>query len=121
MDARRWIAECIGTFFLVLIGAGSAAVNAYSHGAVGQAGVALAFAFVITAMIYAVGHLSGAHLNPAVTVGFWSVSRFSGREVAPYAIAQCVGALVAAAILRAVLGTVGQVGATLPVIPLGRR
>jgi aquaporin Z len=109
-------AEAIGTFFLVLIGPGSAMVNAYSGGALGQVGVALAFAFVVVAMIYALGHLSGAHINPAVTLAFWSVRRFPTSEVAPYVLAQCGGAVVAALALRAVLGPVGDMGATLPTI-----
>lgn len=70
---HRWVAEAIGTFFLVLIGPGAVMVNAYSGGALGPAGVALAFGFVVLAMVVALGHLSGAHLNPAVTVAFWSV------------------------------------------------
>ena len=118
--ARRLIAEAIGTFFLVLIGPGTAMVNAFTDGAVGHAGVALAFAFVVTAMIYAVGHLSGAHINPAVTLAFWSVRRFPAAEVVPYIAAQCTGAAVASAILLGVLGPVGQLGATLPHIALGK-
>jgi aquaporin Z len=89
-------------------------VDAYSHGAVTHVGVALSFAFVVLAMIYAVGHLSGAHINPAVTVAFWSAGRFPPRDVAPYVLAQCVGAACASATLRAVLGNVGNLGATLP-------
>lgn len=116
VDFRRAIAEAIGTFFLVLIGPGAAMVNAYSHGALGHAGIALAFAFVVTAMIYALGHLSGAHINPAVTIGFWSARRFPGREVVPYVVAQCVGAVGAAATLRAVLGPVGNMAATSPAV-----
>ena len=118
MDVRRWVAEAVGTFFLVLIGPGAVMVNVYSSGAVGHAGVALAFAFVITAMICAVGHLSGAHLNPAVTLGFWSARRFPIREVAPYLFAQCLGAVLASVTLRAVLGPIGAMGATLPSVPL---
>ena len=118
MHLRRWFAEAIGTFFLVLIGPGAAMVNAYSNGAVSHVGVALAFAFVITAMIYAVGHLSGAHLNPAVTLGFWSAGRFPIRQVVPYAVAQCFGAVFASATLRAILGPIGAMGATLPKVPI---
>lgn len=111
---RRAAAEGLGTFFLVLIGPGAAMVNAYSGGQLGPVGIALAFAFVVTAMIHAVGHLSGAHINPAVTLGFWSVGRFPVREVFPYVAAQCSGAVAAAAVLWGTLGPVGELGATLP-------
>jgi MIP family channel proteins len=111
---RRAVAEGIGTFFLVLIGPGAAMVDARSGGAVGHAGVALAFAFVVLAMIYALGHLSGAHINPAVTIAFWSARRFPGREVAPYVLAQCAGAVLASLTLRWLLGPVGGLGATVP-------
>jgi MIP family channel proteins len=103
----------------VLIGPGAAMVNAYTNGTVGHAGVALAFAFVVTAMIYALGHLSGAHINPAVTIGFWSARRFPARDVLPYIVAQCVGAGATSAVLRAVLGPVGRMDATLPAIGVG--
>ena len=119
MNARRAAAEAVGTFFLVFIGPGSVMVDAYSGGAVGQVGVALAFAFVVIAMIYALGHLSGAHINPAVTLAFWSVRRFPAAEVVPYLLAQCTGAVAASFALRAVLGPVGDMGATLPGIPVG--
>jgi MIP family channel proteins len=118
MVLRRWVAEAVGTFFLVLIGPGAVMVNAYSGGAVGHVGVSLAFAFVITAMIYALGHLSGAHLNPAVTLGFWSARRFPARELAPYVVAQCLGAVAASLALRSVLGPIGAMGATLPSVSL---
>jgi hypothetical protein len=90
-DVRRWVAEAIGTFLLVLIGPGAAMVNAFVPGSIGHVGVALSFAFVIVAMIHALGHLSGAHLNPAVTIGFWSARHFPSNEVIPYIAAQCVG------------------------------
>lgn len=92
-------------------------VDAYSDGAIGHAGVALAFAFVVMAMIYALGHLSGAHINPAVTIAFWSVGRFPRAEVAPYIAAQCTGSVAAVVALRAALGPVGRLGATLPSVP----
>jgi MIP family channel proteins len=116
--ARRAAAEGIGTFFLVLIGPGAVMVNAYSDGAIGHAGVAVAFAFVVLAMIYALGHLSGAHINPAVTIAFWSAGRFPGREVVPYIAAQCAGAALAAFALVWAIGPVGNVGATIPAIRL---
>jgi MIP family channel proteins len=117
---RRLVAEGIGTFFLVLIGPGAAMVNAFTGGAVGHVGVALAFAFVVTAMIFALGHLSGAHINPAVTLAFWSVRRFPSAEVVPYIAAQCAGAALASLALLGVLGPVGQLGATLPGIGTGK-
>ena len=95
LRARRLTAEAIGTFFLVLIGPGSVMVNAHSGGSLGQVGIALAFAFVVVAMIYALGHLSGAHINPAVTLAFWSARRFPAVEVIPYVFAQCAGAVAA--------------------------
>ena len=119
LNARRLLAEALGTFFLVLIGPGAAVVNAWSNGTVTHVGVALAFAFVICAMVYSLGHLSGAHLNPAVTVAFWSVRRFPSSEVFPYIVAQCVGALTAAMVLRVSLGKSIQAGVTLPVISTG--
>jgi MIP family channel proteins len=119
LDLRRLTAEAVGTFFLVLIGPGAAMVNAWGGGLLGVSGIALAFAFVVIAMVYALGHVSGAHINPAVTVAFWSARRFPAREVIPYVVAQCVGAAAAAATLRAVLGPVGHLGATLPAISIG--
>ncbi|HEX6037746.1 MIP family channel protein [Longimicrobium sp.] len=116
---RRALAEAIGTYFLVLIGPGAAMVNAYSDGAVTHPGVALAFAFVVLAMIYALGHISGAHINPAVTLAFWSVRRFPGRDVAPYVAAQCAGAVAASFTMGAVVGPVGGFGATVPAVSVG--
>ena len=119
LKVRRVAAEGIGTFFLVLIGPGSAMVNAHSGGALGQVGIALAFAFVVVAMIHALGHLSGAHINPAVTLAFWSARRFPTAEVIPYVLAQCTGAAAGSLALRGALGPVGNMGATLPNIPVG--
>lgn len=115
---RRLVAESVGTFFLVLIGPGTAMIDAYTHGRVGPVGVSLAFAFVVIAMIYALGHISGAHINPAVTIAFWSVRRFPAPEVVPYVLAQCAGAVAASYALRVILGPVGSMGATLPHIPI---
>lgn len=116
---RRCCGEGIGTFFLVLIGPGAAAVDAYTGGAIGHAGVALAFAFVVLAMVYALGHISGAHINPAVTLGFWAVGRFPAGDVPGYLLAQCAGAVAAAGVLGAILGSAAEAAATLPLVPPG--
>ncbi len=115
---RRALAEGIGTYFLVLIGPGAVMVDAYTHGALGVTGIALAFAFVIAAMVYALGPLSGCHINPAVTLTFWSQRRFPARDVAPYLVAQFTGAILASLTMRTVLGPVGELGATLPHVGL---
>lgn len=119
LSVRRPLAEAIGTYFLVLIGPGAAVVNEWSGGGVSHVGVGLAFAFVVLAVIYAIGHLSGAHINPAVTLGFWSVGRFPGRDTVFYIIAQCSGAVLASLTLRWAVGPVGNLGATVAAIPLG--
>jgi len=116
---RRALAEAIGTFFLVFIGPGAVVVNSYAGGAVGHVGVGLAFAFVVIAMVYALGHLSGAHINPAVTIAFWSAGRFPTVEVVPYVLAQCTGAAAASFALRFAIGPVGHLGATVPRVPTG--
>lgn len=118
-DWRRYVAEAIGTFALVAIGPGAVMVAAKT-GAFGDQGVALAFGLVVTIVVAATGHLGGAHINPAVTLGFWFVGRFPARDVVPYVIAQCVGAVAASAALAWILGPVGNFGATLPALSLGR-
>ena len=118
-ELRRYTAEAVGTFALVVVGPGAVMVSSATH-AFGHTGIALAFGLVVTLVVAASGHLSGAHINPAVTLGFWSVRRFPGREVAPYIIAQCIGAIAASALLRWLLGPVGNLGATVPALTLGR-
>ncbi len=110
---RRLAAEAVGTFALVFFGAGAIMVAAKT-GAFGQLGIALAFGLVITAMVYALGHISGAHLNPAVSLAFALSRHFPWRLVGGYCLAQCAGALAAALLLRASLGDVANVGATQP-------
>jgi MIP family channel proteins len=117
--ARRYVAESLGTFVLVALGPGAVMVSARTH-AFGHLGVALAFGLVVTLVVAGSGHLGGAHINPAVTIGFWSVGRFDGRDVAPYILAQCLGAVAASAMLGWMLGPVGQFGATLPSLPLAQ-
>jgi MIP family channel proteins len=111
--ARALAAEAIGTFALVFAGCGAIMVDQKTH-ALGHVGVAITFGLVIMAMIYAVGHVSGAHFNPAVTVGFALFKHFPPIQVPLYWAAQLGGALVAAALLRGSLGNIAQLGATTP-------
>jgi MIP family channel proteins len=116
---RRCAAELLGTFALVTIGAGAVMVSARTH-AFGQSGIALAFGLAVTLIVASSGHLGGAHVNPAVTIGFWSVGRFRRAEVMPYVLAQCTGAVLASVLSGWILGPVGQYGATIPSLPLAR-
>jgi aquaporin NIP len=111
--ARALVAEAIGTFALVFAGAGAVMVDAKTH-ALGHVGVAITFGLVIMAMIYAVGHVSGAHFNPAVSLAFALTRHFPWSRVGAYWAAQITGALAAAAVLRGSLGNIAHVGATLP-------
>jgi MIP family channel proteins len=111
--ARRLTAELVGTFALVFAGCGAVMVESKS-GALGHVGVAITFGLVIMAMIYAVGHVSGAHLNPAVSLAFALSRHFPWTNLFGYWAAQLAGAFAAAAILRGSLGNIAHVGATLP-------
>ena len=110
---RAVVAEAIGTFALVYAGAGAVMVDAKTH-ALGHVGVAITFGLVIMVMIYAVGHISGAHFNGAVTFAFALTRHFPWSRAAAYWAAQLTGALVAASLLRGSLGDIAHVGATLP-------
>jgi len=110
---RPLVAEAIGTFALVFAGCGAIMVDAKT-GALGHLGVAFSFGLVIMVMIYAVGHISGAHFNPAVTLAFALTRHFPWMRAVAYWGAQLVGALLAAALLRGSLGDLAHVGATLP-------
>ncbi len=101
---KRMTAECIGTFWLVLGGCGSAVLAANFGGdgnplGIGLLGVSLAFGLTVLTGAYALGHISGGHFNPAVSVGLWAGGRFSGKDLAPYIVAQVVGAVAAGFIL----------------------
>ena len=97
---RKLAAECFGTFWLVFGGCGSAVLAAgFPELGIGFAGVALAFGLTVLTMAFAVGHISGGHFNPAVTIGLWAGGRFPAKEVVGYVIAQVVGGIVAAALL----------------------
>ena len=118
MRGPRLAAEAIGTFALVFLGAGSAAVNAWSHGAITHVGISLTFGAIILVLVYALGHISGAHLNPAVSIAFWIAGRFPGREVVPYVLAQLSGATLGGFALRFAVGDFAMFGATRPSIPV---
>ena len=97
---RKFTAELLGTFWLVLGGCGSAVIAAkFPDVGIGLVGVALAFGLTVLTMAYAIGHISGCHLNPAVTLGLWAGSRFDAREILPYWAAQVAGAIAAAVVL----------------------
>jgi aquaporin NIP len=111
---KKSLAELIGTFALVFAGTGAIVINEASGGAITHVGVALTFGLIVLAMIYTVGDISGAHLNPAVTIGFWAARRMSGREVPPYIASQIAGAVLASALLRFLFPENKLLGATLP-------
>src|SRR5271167_2527401 len=107
--SRRLMAEFIGTFWLVLGGCGSAVLAAgFPKTGIGFLGVALAFGLTLLTMAYAIGHISGCHINPAVSVGLWAGGRFPASEVVPYIVAQVIGGIVAAGVLYVIAsGTAG--------------
>ena len=114
-DCRREaIAEFLGTFILVFAGTGAVMVNKTSSGSVTHLGISFVFGAVVTAMIYALGHISGAHFNPAVTLGFWASGFFPKYKVLPYVLGQCAGAIAASQVLLITLGEVANLGATIP-------
>lgn len=114
MLARQLAAECFGTFCLVFAGTGAVVVDQVSGGAVTPLGVSLTFGLIVLALIYALGEVSGCHINPAVTLGFWAAGRFPARSVAPYVVAQCAGAILASLVLRLMFPTATSLGGTLP-------
>src|SRR5437764_3872203 len=98
--SRRCVAEFIGTFWLVFGGCGSAVLAAaFPNLGIGFVGVALAFGLTVLTMAYAIGHISGCHLNPAVSIGLWAGKRFPARDLLPYIVAQVIGAIVGAGVL----------------------
>ncbi|CDT85465.1 Transmembrane water channel Aquaporin Z [Vibrio coralliirubri] len=106
---NRYIAEMFGTFWLVLGGCGSAVLAAaFPDVGIGLLGVSLAFGLTVLTMAFAIGHISGCHLNPAVTIGLWSGGRFDAKDVAPYIIAQVIGGIIAGGVLFVIAS--GQAG-----------
>jgi len=115
--ARKYAAEFMGTFALVFAGTGAIITNDITHGAVTNTGVALTFGMVVLTMIYAVGDVSGAHLNPAVTIGFFAARRLAGKMVLPYVLSQLSGALAASLLLRGLFPQHLTLGTTAPAGP----
>lgn len=109
---KKNAAEFIGTFWLVLGGCGSAMLAAaFPDVGIGLSGVSLAFGLTVVAMAYGIGHISGAHLNPAVTIGLWTSGRFAGKDVVAYVLSQVLGAICAAALLFVVVtGNGSEIG-----------
>jgi aquaporin NIP len=111
---RKMAAEAFGTFALVFAGTGAIVINEVSGGAITHVGIAITFGLVVLAMIYAIGDVSGCHLNPAVTLGFFAARRLEGRTVVAYILAQSAGALCASSVLKMMFPTNATLGATEP-------
>jgi MIP family channel proteins len=111
---RALMAELIGTFALVFLGTGAIIVNHLRQGAITHLGISFVFGAIVAALIYSLGHISGAHFNPAVTLAFWRSGFLQSQRVLPYLLAQLLGATVASFLLRLSFGLTARLGATLP-------
>lgn len=111
---RKYIAEVIGTFALVFCGTGAIIINQESGGAVSHVGIAITFGLIVSAMIYTIGDISGAHLNPAVTIAFYIAKVFPAKEILPYLTSQAVGAFLASFTLKLLFPSNPTLGSTLP-------
>ncbi|MDQ3626975.1 MAG: aquaporin, partial [Verrucomicrobiota bacterium] len=118
MLLRRCGAEFFGTFCLVFAGTGAIVINDTAGSAITHVGIALTFGLIVLVMIYTLGDISGAHLNPAVTVGFFAAGRLRFSDVLPYISSQLAGALAGSALLRSLFPGHATLGATLPSGPL---
>ena len=111
---KKYIAEFIGTFCLIFAGTGAVVINQASGGAITHVGIAITFGLVVMAMIYTFGPISGAHMNPAVTVALAVAKKFPVKDIAPYALAQLAGALLASGTLKFLFPENDFLGATMP-------
>lgn len=111
---KKYFAEFLGTFAMVFCGTGAIIINQETNGVISHAGIALTFGLIVAAMIYALGDISGAHLNPAVTVSFWLAKKFPAKEIPPYFIAQIAGGFAASGILKLLFPGNEFLGSTLP-------
>jgi aquaporin NIP len=115
---RIYLSEAIGTFVLVFVGTGSVVVNGYSGDAVTLLGISVAFGLAVLAMIYALGDISGTHINPAVTIGLCLAGRAPSSILLPYILSQCIGAFAASLLLRIMFGMDHGLGGTSPSGPI---
>lgn len=111
---KKYVAEIIGTFALVFSGTGAIIINQQTNGAITHVGVAITFGLVVMSMIYTLGNISGAHLNPAVTIAFTLAKKFDVKQVAPYIISQLAGAFLASLVHKYLFPTNEFLGATIP-------
>jgi aquaporin NIP len=111
---QKLVAEFLGTFALVFSGTGAIVINDVSGGAVTHVGIALTFGLIVLAMIYTLGEISGAHLNPAVTVSFWLAGRFPLAQVLPYILSQSAGGVLASVTLKVLFASHPTLGSTVP-------
>jgi len=114
MFVNKYIAELIGTFALVFCGTGAIVVNQQFNGAVSHVGIAITFGLIVMAMIYSLGDISGAHMNPAVTIAFAIAKKSQLKQILPYIISQLIGAFFASVTLKFLFPTNDTLGATLP-------
>jgi aquaporin Z len=111
---KKFIGEFIGTFSLVFAGTGAIVIDETTGGAITHVGVALTFGLIVLAMVYTLGDVSGAHLNPAVSLGFFAAGRFPIRQLIPYIVSQCLGAFAASGVLRFLFPQNAVLGTTVP-------
>ena len=111
---RKYFAEAIGTFALVFCGTGAIIIDQQTNGAIGHMGIATTFGLIVLCMIYTFGQISGAHFNPAVTIGFFIANRFSKKEIAPYIFSQLAGGITASLVLKYLFPLNENSGATIP-------
>ena len=114
---NRYLAEFIGTFALVFMGTGAIVMDVASGGAVTHVGIALTFGLIVMALIYALGDISGTHINPAVTIAFVVAKRFPAKDALPYIVAQLLGATAASGLLLGLFPDTSTLGATIPAGP----
>lgn len=120
MVYKRYLAEFIGTFFLIFVGDGAIIINALSKNSIGHIGEAFAFGFIIFIMIFSCGDISGAHFNPSVTIAFYISGKLKMKDVVPYIISQLLGAVAASNLLNSLFGKDSNLAITLPALEISK-